>query len=92
MLTVKTKKELIKAIEDGEKHIKIDSKPLYAACKLAETYDSTTAFKTLCNYKDNCCISFCRYNEYCSRRYRRSNNNNNFCVGSCYCYYWNPKG
>lgn len=43
MRIVKTKKELIKAIEDGERHIKIDSKSLYAACKLAETYDSTTA-------------------------------------------------
>lgn len=43
MRIVKTKKELIKAIEDGEKHIRIDSKSLYAACKLAETYDSTTA-------------------------------------------------
>lgn len=43
MRIVKTKKELIKAIEDGERHIKIDSKSLYAACELAETYDSTTA-------------------------------------------------
>ena len=43
MRIVKTKKELIKAIEDGERHIKIDSKSLYAACILAETYDSTTA-------------------------------------------------
>lgn len=43
MRKVKTKKELIKAIEDGERHIKIDSKSLYVACKLAETYDSTTA-------------------------------------------------
>lgn len=40
MRTVKTKNELIKAIEEGERHIKIDSKSLYAACKLAETYDS----------------------------------------------------
>lgn len=45
MRIVKTKKELIKAIEDGERHIKIDSKSLYAACKLAETYDSTTALQ-----------------------------------------------
>lgn len=43
MRIVKNKKELIKAIEDGERHIKIESKSLYAACKLAETYDSTTA-------------------------------------------------
>lgn len=40
MRTVKTKKELIKAIEDGERTIKVDSKRLYAACKLAEKYDS----------------------------------------------------
>lgn len=40
---LKQKKELIKAAEDGERHIKIDSKSLYAACKLADTYDSTTA-------------------------------------------------
>lgn len=40
MRTVKTKKELIKAIEDGERSIIVDSKRLYAACKLAEEYDS----------------------------------------------------
>ena len=40
MRTVKTKKELIKAIEDGERTIKVDSKRLYAACILAEKYDS----------------------------------------------------
>ncbi len=40
MRTVKTKKELIKAIEDGERTIKVDSKRLYTACKLAEKYDS----------------------------------------------------
>lgn len=33
MVTVKTKKQLIKAIEAGEKNIKIDSMDLYAACK-----------------------------------------------------------
>ena len=38
MVTVKTKEELKKAIEDGEKRIKIDSLKLYAACKLAESY------------------------------------------------------
>lgn len=42
MRTVKTKKELIKAIEDGERYIKIDSTSLYVACKLAETYENTT--------------------------------------------------
>ncbi|MBS6912975.1 MAG: hypothetical protein KH188_10485, partial [Prevotella sp.] len=42
MVTVKTKKQLIKAIEAGEKNIKIDSMDLYAACKLAETYDKTS--------------------------------------------------
>ena len=41
MVTVKTKEELKKAIEDGEKHIKIDSLKLYAACKLAESYYNT---------------------------------------------------
>lgn len=45
MRIVKTKKEPIKAIEDGERHIKIDSKSLYAACKLVETYDSITALQ-----------------------------------------------
>lgn len=44
MRTVRTKKELIKAIEDGEKRIKIDSKNLYAACILAEKFDSKLAF------------------------------------------------
>lgn len=44
MRTVKTKKELIQAIEDGEKHIKIDSQNLYDACILAEKFDSTSAF------------------------------------------------
>lgn len=43
MRTVKTKKELIKAIEDGERYIKIDSTSLYVACKLAETYENTTS-------------------------------------------------
>lgn len=43
MRTVKTKKELIKAIQDGEKHIKIKSLDLYAACKLAEAFDSVSA-------------------------------------------------
>lgn len=42
MVTVKTKKQLIKAIEAGEKNIKIDSMDLYAACKLAETYYKTS--------------------------------------------------
>lgn len=42
MRTVKTKKELIKAIEDGEKHIKIESVKLYAACELAEEYNSAS--------------------------------------------------
>ena len=42
MITVKTKKQLIKAIEDGEKNIKIDSFDLYAACKLAETYKTVS--------------------------------------------------
>ena len=42
MITVKTKKQLIKAIEDGEKNIKIDSLELYAACKLAESYDTVS--------------------------------------------------
>ena len=42
MIIVKTKKQLIKAIEDGEKNIKIDSLDLYAACKLAETYKTVS--------------------------------------------------
>ena len=42
MRTVKTKKELIKAIENGEKHIKIESTKLYAACVLAEKYNSVS--------------------------------------------------
>ena len=42
MVTVRTKKELIKAIETGEKKIKIDSLELYAACKLAESYDTVS--------------------------------------------------
>lgn len=36
MIVVKTKDELISAIESGETDIRIDSKSLYAACKLAE--------------------------------------------------------
>ena len=43
MRKVKTKKELIKAIQDGEKHIKIESLDLYAACKLAEAFNSVSA-------------------------------------------------
>ncbi len=43
MRTVKTKEELIKAIEDGERNIYVASKQLYAACYLAEKYDSATA-------------------------------------------------
>lgn len=42
MITVKKKKQLIKAIEDGEKNIKVDSLELYAACKLAESYDTVS--------------------------------------------------
>ena len=42
MITVKTKQQLGKAIEDGEKNIKIDSLELYAACKLAESYDTVS--------------------------------------------------
>lgn len=42
MIIVKTKKELIRAIENGEKHIRVDSKKLYAACKLAESYDTVS--------------------------------------------------
>jgi len=36
MRTVKTKKELIKAIEDGEKHIYVADEKLYMACKIAK--------------------------------------------------------
>ena len=92
MRIVKTKKELSKAIEDGERHIKIDSKSLYAACILAETYDSTTALLkhyAITKIKD---VMVSVGNEYRSKRYRRSNNNNYFCVGSSNCYYWNLKG
>lgn len=42
MITVKTKQQLVKAIEDGEKNIKVDSLELYAACKLAESYDTVS--------------------------------------------------
>ena len=40
MKTVKTKKELIKAIKDGETKIMVDNKRLLAACKLAELYQN----------------------------------------------------
>ena len=40
MRTVSTKKELVKAIKDGETNIKIDSLKLYVACKLADKYES----------------------------------------------------
>ena len=42
MRTVKTKKELIKAIKDGETKIKVDYKRLLTACKLAELYQNGT--------------------------------------------------
>ena len=43
MRTVKTKDELKKAIEDGEKFINVESFKLFAACKLAASYNSKSA-------------------------------------------------
>lgn len=40
MRTVKTKKELIQAINDGEKEIMVDDPKLYAACVVAEKYQN----------------------------------------------------
>ena len=44
MRTVKTKDELIKAIQDGERDIEVDSKELLLACKLAEKYHNVKSF------------------------------------------------
>ena len=38
MKTVKTKKELIEAIKNGEKEVYVDSKKLFLACRMAEKY------------------------------------------------------
>ena len=38
MKTVKTKKELIEAIKNGEKEVYVDSKRLFLACRMAERY------------------------------------------------------
>ena len=41
MKTVKTKKELIEAIKNGEKEVYVDSKKLFIACRMAERYSGS---------------------------------------------------